>query len=407
MPTGRARPRSRSPRFLGALVVFAATAVLSACAPQAPQGPKPRSDPFGNLNGPGYNNWHGDFPDGMVMWDPSTGKYYGYSTPTGGVDLPIIWSTDLATWHTREVYHPPDQPYPDGWFNDGMVKAASWAWDAPAWDGLSMRKKTWAPHVTKFGSTYVDFYSVALSDGDGNPNTWEDEKWCISYATSTSPLGPFRDTTTGPLVCGDRPPPGFNHEPSTNPKGSIDPSVTFDENGNAFLLWRNSGAPMNGSATRIMVRQLAATKTNWAPGFSTNSSTRELLATLNNSWMGHQIENPAMIRYGGKWWLFYSGGYFNDASYAIGFAVCEFATGPCAHITTGSALLSSYNTPHWGPGGGTPFLDAGGGLRLSYHYWANNNPGYEYRPDGVWGMRPMTVATLVQGPFGFAVTATG
>lgn len=389
-------------RALTCIVAAVLVAGLAACAPQ---GPKPKSDFFGNLNAAGYPEYHGDFPDGMVMWDAASQTYYGYSTPTGGRNLPIISSTDLVHWNTHPVYHPAGQPFSDPWFNDGMTKWAQWAWEMPSWTGVGSRKKIWAPHVAKFGNTYVDFYAVAISDTDGDPGTYGDEKFCITYATSTSPMGPFHDDTTGPLVCGDKAPPPYNHEPSNNPNGSIDPSVTFDQAGNAYLLWKNSGAPMPGSNTRLMSRKLAATATTWTPGFAPGSSPRELLATINNSWMGSPggIEQPQMIEYAGQWWLFYSGANTEDWTYAIGYGVCDGPLGPCRHWTVEHPLLSSFNSPYWGPGAGTPFLDAHGNLKLSFHYWANNNPGYEWRADGLYGMRPMRIADLTLTPWGFQV----
>jgi hypothetical protein len=375
-------------------------ALGAACA--APQGPKPPpSNGFGDQRAAGYPQWKGDFPDGSAIWDAATGKYYAYATPTGGRNLPIMSSTDLKHWYERPVYapYPTGANFADPAFNDGMTKPAVWAWELPnqpgAWDDYT-RKVIWSPDIAQFGSIYVDFYATVLSDGDGNPATINDEKFCITYATSASPLGPFRDNTTGPMVCGDKAPPGYNTEPSDNPNGSIDPSVTFDAAGNAYLLWKNSGAAMNGSNTRIMVRQLAATKTHWAPGFAFASFPRELLATANCSWMGCPggIEQPSMIQYHGAWLLFFSGASTYDASYATGYAHCNSPLGPCANLPDLQPLMSTWNSPHWGPGGADAFLDKDGVLRLDYHYWGNNNPGYVNTPNGVAGSRPMTIAAL-------------
>ncbi len=44
-----------------------------------------------------------------------------------------------------------------------------------------------APAMVRHGDTYYLFYSA---------NWWESERYCIGYATSTSPLGPFRKVTT-------------------------------------------------------------------------------------------------------------------------------------------------------------------------------------------------------------------
>src|SRR5690606_1791299 len=149
---------------------------------------------------------------------------------------------------------------------------ASWSHDRSV--GGRMTKEVWAPGVARFGSHYVAFYSTRLGS---NP-----DKFCLSYATSSSPLGPFVDSTTGPLHC------------DADPNGSIDPEPFIDDDGSAWLLWKSEGVP-GFMPTRIWSRQLNANGIGFAPGSSPN----ELLRT-SAPWEGNVIENPSMVRHDGQ-----------------------------------------------------------------------------------------------------------
>ena len=53
-----------------------------------------------------------------------------------------------------------------------------------------------------------------------------------------------------------------------------------------------------------------------------------LLLTTQDAWESPLIENPAMIRYRARYYLFYSGGSYADDSYATGYAICATPYGP-------------------------------------------------------------------------------
>lgn len=57
----------------------------------------------------------------------------------------------------------------------------------------------------------------------------------IFRAWSNSPAGPFIDYSTGPLICSD----GW--------KNSLDPSWMLDDDGTAYLVWKNDGQGGNPS----------------------------------------------------------------------------------------------------------------------------------------------------------------
>jgi hypothetical protein len=117
----------------------------------------------------------------------------------------------------------------------------------------------------------------------------------------------------------------------------------------------------------VAVRQLDATATR----FATGSPWRTLL-TPRDAWEGGVVENPAMIRYRGRLYLFWSGNAFDTTRYATGYAVCRTVLGPCrrkGRLLASGAVLA-------GPGGATPFVDTAGRLRLAYHAWRTAEAPY-------------------------------
>ncbi len=279
----------------------------------------------------------GNFPDPNILVED--GRYYAYATATGGSYLPVMTSTDLATWVPRPAYDPGAPLNTDRNFNDALPRPARWSPDRPI-DGR-MKKEVWAPGVAKIGGRYVAFYSAR--------ERLDRDRFCISVAVSTDPLGPFEDTSSGPLVC------------DPDPNGSIDPQPFVDTDGTPYLLWKSEGVP-GWAPTRIWVRQLDAGGTGFAPG-----SRVTLLLETDQEWEGHVIENPAMVRHDGRVVLFYSANEHRSADYAVGYAECVGVLGPCTKNPDNPVLASRGD--RLGPGGPAPFVDASGRLMLGFHYW--------------------------------------
>ena len=112
------------------------------------------------------------------------------------------------------------------------------------------------------------------------------------------------------------------------------------------------------------------------------------------------MENPSMIRYHGRWYLFYSANSFQadrsgHSPYATGYAICVGPAGPCAahqpRPLMGSTAAES------GMGGAQAFIDSRGALRLIY---ASYTPG-EYRTNHpIRQPRRMHIAKLTPRPNG-------
>ena len=307
----------------------AAVLMLSGMSTAAARSDRPAavgSDPF--RGGEAYS---GDFPDPTMMRVGST--FYAYSTTIAALNLPATTSTDLRHWKARPSYDP---ARPSD--NDAMPSAARWA-ERRSTPGGRVFSATWAPSVVRMGpGRFVSAYAVPRA-GDGHR--------CISLARATHPLGPFVDTTRGPLTC-----LGSN---------AIDPQI-FRDRGAVWLLYKVAGSP-----DRLMVRRMTASASAFGP-----TSRNYALLSPRGRWEGATVENPAMIRFNGRLYLFYSANAYKTARYATGYAVCRAVTGPCTRmgrlLSTGPYLA--------GPGGATPFLDRAGRLRLVYHAWRTGQVGY-------------------------------
>lgn len=331
VPLGRAQPAAAAASTAPAAATFAAPAAATFAAPATAVFAAPAA-------------WTGDLPDPHVLLH--SGRYYAYGTTTAGANVPVLTSVDLVHWVTG--------PHAGLPVADALPVPARWAVRRPGGGGTEV----WAPAVALLAGRWVMYYAV-LARADG--------RHCISVARASSPLGPFTDTTAGPLVC------------SSDPMGSIDPTV-FTSGGIPYLIWKNEGVP-HRAPTRMWSRALAATGTAFAPG----SGAHELLHTAL-PWEGNLVEGPSMLYVAHRLYLFYSANSWDSAHYAIGYAVCRSVLGPCSRITSGPLLASVPR--ELGPGGPSAFLDPAGRLRLAFHAW--RGPGTSYPA----GARTLHVARL-------------
>ncbi len=325
------RLRTRA-RWAGTSFVLVALAAVVATTLTAPPAAAYQGAPWFQ---PG-RTYDANFPDPSVL--AYDGRYYAYGTTTGGSYIPVMHSSDLVTWTAREAYAPGNK-------NDALLAPASWG--ETTGSGY-FSKDVDAPGVARIGGRFVLYYAIVVANG-GQASV-DGRRRCISVATADSPLGPFVDNSTGPLVC------------DADPGGSIDPQPFVDtDTGAAYLIWKSEGVP--GSApTKIWSRRLDASGTGFAGG-----TTASLLLATSQGWEGDVIENPSMVRYRGQLLLFYSGNDWQSAAYATGLATCSSPTGGCAKASR-NPILASRND-RLGPGGATAFLDHGGQLQLAYHWW--------------------------------------
>ncbi len=253
----------------------------------------------------------GDFPDPSVVL--VGGRYWAYSTGSGGRNLQVMSSPDLTTW-TRPV--------------DPLPVLPSWA--RP---GL-----TWAPGVLPRTGLFMMYYTVR----DARLG-----RQCVSVATSPVPEGPFADTSSGPLVC------------QVSNGGSIDPSPIVTSTG-TYLLWKSDDNAL-GRRTHLWSQRLSD------DGRSLVGS-RSLLLSQDLPWQGPVIEGPSMVEVGGLYYLFYGANAWDSAEASIGFAWCLSPLGPCINASILGPWMASHGTA-LGPSGPHVFVDPSGATRLAYHAW--------------------------------------
>lgn len=293
-----------------------------------------RSTPIGQDPIVPGETYAGDFPDPAVL---RVGlNYYAYSTTSGGLNVPTLTSTDLRHWRANAG----TEANPTG---DGLPRTPVWSDGVERSDGR-FKATTWAPTVTRLGpGRYVMAYTTKVAGSPG-------QRMCISVATSTRPTGPFVDTTTKPTICPAR--------------GAIDPQIWRAPSGRPMLYWRIDRHP-----AALLVSRMNSDGITIVPG-----EKPRFLAGIRQAWEGNIIENPAMIRFKGRYYLFYSANSYASSRYAIGYLICKTWYGGCTRPR--KTPLMKTNAYFVGPGGPMPFVDALGRLRIAYHAWRPGAVGY-------------------------------
>ena len=289
-----------------------------------------------------------DAPDPDIVAAAST--YYAFTTGGANGHIQEFWSTDLVNWSA--VPPPGALTQEPGWVNPGLE---------------------WAPTVTQFDGSWVMLYATF--------DEWLDAE-CVTEAVAPAVTGPYVNTASGPLVC--QPLLGSN---GLFYGGDIDPDVFFDADGTPYLLWKANPGGFESQAV-IWSEQLTPDGMSLAPG----SQQHELIAS-DQSWES-TVENPDLVLADGTYDLFYSGGNWMDATYGVGYAVCEGPSGPCAKPADRPLLTSA--GPVVGPGGEWAFEDATGQWWMAYAAWTAGAVGY---PLGARSLRmdPLCFANGGQG----------
>jgi len=233
--------------------------------------------------------------------------------------------------------------------------------DTPAW---ATPDTMWAPDVAQFGDHYMMYFTSELA-GSSQPTM------CIGDAISTNPAGPYIPSQT-PFVC------------QLSMGGSIDPRVFVDSNGQDSMIWKSDQNSLKTNIpTAIWSQPLSA------DGLHLLGAPTEIFSP-EEAWQNAIVEAPQMVLVNGAYYLFYSGGWFNQTSYAIGVARCTGPGGPC-HDTSSKPFLAS-NAQGAGPGEESVFSNSAG-IWMLYTPWSSAlpNPGPP---------RPVAMAHLGFGPEG-------
>ena len=275
------------------------------------------------LSGPSFTNpvYKNDFPDPHVMLVDDT--YYAYATTNGStINIRVMSSKDLLKWEN---------------LGDALPALPKWA--------VLNSGYTWAPGVMHIEDQFVMYYVARDKETD---------RQCIGVGVSEDPAGPFLDPNDEAFIC------------QSDLGGSIDAYPFQDEDGKLYLLWKNDGNCCNLEVA-LWIQELS-------PDGLTLIGEPVKLIIRDQPWERPLIENPAMVEHNDKYYLFYSGNWWESHEYAISYAVCETATGPCEKPL--SKPWFDYEAPVMGPGGESFFTDDEGNLWMAYHAWTGANVGY-------------------------------
>jgi beta-xylosidase len=274
--------------------------------------------------------YQANFPDPFVLF--AGGEFIAYAT-NDGINLPMAASKDLVHWA------PVMDPARPGKRLDGMPVLASWAKEG----------FTWAPEVQRVGANYLLYYTASNR---------KLERQCVGVAVANNPRGPFRDASAEPLVC------------QAALGGTIDANSFRDSDGKLYLYYKNDG------------NRVAKVSQIWGQRLSDDGlkvvGTPVAIARDTKAWEQKLIEAPTMVRAPSGYQLFYSGGYFgwNDdqriSPYAMGYATCASALGPCTPSPANPVLHSFDDRTAGcisGPGHQSIFT-VGKRSFIAFHAWA-------------------------------------
>ncbi len=220
-----------------------------------------------------------DAPDPFVLVDASHEYMYTSNGTLTSVNVPVYTMLPDRRW---------------GDLRDALPHLPSWA----------LGGFTWAPDVHRVLGGWALYFTAAVK---GASPAME----CIGDAFGPSPLGPF-EAVQKPFIC------------QVAHRGSIDPRTFVDAEGNLWLYWKsddnaNPNIPWKtgNGFTGIYAQRLSASGRALL-------GTPKLVLQPSSPWEGTIIEAPDMLFEQGRYWMFYSGGWFNSPGYAIGVAlVCR------------------------------------------------------------------------------------
>jgi beta-xylosidase len=299
---------------------------LSACG--GPSGATGPATPSPSASAAGFTNpvYDSNFPDPMIIADPA-GGFWAVATNGNGSNVQTLRSTDLVSWEQGPDALP----------------------ELPDWTSAG---KVWAPEVVASGAgRYLLYYTTMGPDPAIQ---------CVSVAVGTKPEGPYRDNSSGPLVC------------EKDQGGSIDAHPLLAADGQRYLYWKNDGNAV-GVDTYISAAELNADGTKLA-------GKPERLFKQDLPWEGSLVEGPFLWEDGGRFHLFYSANDYGSDAYAVGHAVADQPLGP--FTKSGDPVLAT-NDVAAGPGHCSLFAH-NGRVWMVYHAWTPGEIGGDLPGRAMW-----------------------
>jgi beta-xylosidase len=296
--------------------------------------------PRGSLKYPARIIDRRNLPDPFVLKVPGGYQLYASSTAIVSSVIPTAFSTSISHWPA---------------FHSALPVVPPWA----------VRGFTWAPDVRYLDGRYVMYFDSIAQPSlyfDADVSGFSRYAQCIGIATSSAPGGPFVGQPS-PLIC------------DFAAHGAIDPRTFLAADARLFLDWKsddNAAYPSAFPPTNLYAQQLSLNGLSLA-------GPAHLLMSSAASWQEEIVEAPDMVEVAGRYWLFYSGSWFNSPTYGIGYAVCKGPIGPCKDLEPERPWLGS-NREGAGPGEESLFRDSTGQWWMVYAPWYFGRLGQQARP---------------------------
>ena len=262
----------------------------------------------------------------------------GGPTPRYGFDFPdpfvLVAGTDHWAFATNceRRQHPGAAPPGRRRVGDGGGRARP----VP---GLGRPGKTWAPSVLPRLIGFVMYYTVREAATG---------RQCVSRATSLGPGGPYVDTSTGPLVCGDR--------------EALDPEAVVARR-------RHAGAAVEARAAGRDRRPAADPRRARARRHRARAAAREPALGGHATSRRRACSSPAAARG-------CSSRAATGTARSTRRASCTARARSARATASGAAPLLASHDRIAGPGGASVFQDAPGTFGLAYHAYVSPNVGY-------------------------------
>jgi beta-xylosidase len=265
------------------------------------------------------------FADPFVLRVGDT--YYAYGTGgralEGGRAFEILRSTDLVHWHS--VGH--------------------------ALEVLSGWSDYWAPEVAHTENGFYLYYSAGIGDKGHQ----------LRVAHATQPEGPFKDL--GVVLTPDEP-------------FAIDASPFRDDDGQWYVYYAKDfldgarvGTALSVAKLEGMTRLVGESKTVLRATQDWQLYERSR-AMYGRTYDWHTLEGPFVVKRHGRYWCFYSGGAWTNASYGVSYAVADHPLGPWSEAASGVPLvLKTIPGQVIGPGHNSLVTTSSDEDFIVYHAW--------------------------------------
>ncbi|MGN6369000.1 MAG: glycoside hydrolase family 43 protein [Phycisphaerae bacterium] len=274
------------------------------------------------------------FHDG-VFYAVGTGRDEADACPVTGNVVPMVKSVDLQHW--RRVGHVLKQTEEE--------RAGCF----------------WAPEVATDGRRFYMYY---------HPNGKRGLKFHIRCAVADSPEGPYVDT--------GRPMTDLAKNPF-----AIDAHAFRDEDGQWYMYYATDFLDVSDKVFRgtalVVDRMKSMTDLEGNPRTVARATHdwqvfkrgRDMYGTVAD-W--YTMEGPTVLKRGGKYWMFYSGGCYEDDTYGVDVLVADHPLGPWREpfperSARGPQVVRTIPGRILGPGHNSVVTTPGGVDYFVYHAW--------------------------------------